>query len=40
MTMIERVSSFKNEYFNALIEKYTDRKQAPESHGMNRAIRA
>ena len=38
--MIERVSSFKNEYFNALIEKYTDRKQAPESHGMNRAIRA
>ena len=22
MTMIERVSSFKNEYFNALIEKH------------------
>lgn len=40
MTMIERVGSFKNEYFNALIEKYTDRQQAPESHGMNRAIRA
>lgn len=38
MTMIERVKSFSNPYFNSLIEKYTDRKEAPESFGMNRAI--
>lgn len=40
MTMIERVSSFNNEYFNSLIVKYSEKKQAPESYGMNRAIRA
>lgn len=40
MTMIERVSSFNNEYFNSLIAEYSEKKQAPESYGMNRAIRA
>lgn len=38
MTMKERVTSYRNEYFDGLIEKYTAKKQAPESHGMNRAI--
>lgn len=40
MTMIERVSSFNNEYFNSLIVKYSGNRQAPESHGMHRAIMA
>lgn len=40
MTMIERVSSFNNEYFNGLIVKYSGNGQAPESHGMHRAIMA
>ncbi|MDB2127991.1 hypothetical protein [Enterocloster clostridioformis] len=40
MTMIERVKIFSNPYFNSLIEKYTDRKEAPESFGMSRAIMA
>ena len=38
MTMKERVNSYRNEYLDGLIEKYTEKKQAPESHGMNRAI--
>ena len=40
MTMLERVGSYSNEYFNSLIREYTDKGKAPESHGMNRAIRA
>ena len=40
MTMLDRVNSFRNEYFNGLIREYTDKKAAPESHGMNRAIMA
>ena len=40
MTMIERVNSFKNEYLSSLIEEYTDKRKAPESHGMTYAIRA
>lgn len=40
MTMLERVSSFSNEYFNGLIREYTDRKEAPASFGVNRAIMA
>lgn len=40
MTMLERVSSFSNEYFNCLIQKYTERKEAPESFGVNRAVMA
>lgn len=39
MTMLERVGSYSNEYFNSLIREYTDKGKAPESHGMNRAIR-
>jgi hypothetical protein len=38
--MIERVNSFKNEYLSSLIEEYTDKRKAPESHGMAYAIRA
>lgn len=38
MTMKERVHSYQNEYFNALIDKYTNKKQKPQSHGMNHAI--
>jgi len=38
MTMLERVGSYSNEYFNSLIREYTDKSKAPESHGMNRAI--
>ena len=40
MTMIERVGSFNNEYFNGLIVKYSEKEQAPESYGASRAIRA
>ena len=40
MTMLERVGSYSNEYFNSLIREYTDKSKAPESHGMNRAIHA
>ena len=40
MTMLERVGSYSNEYFNSLIREYTDKGKAPESHGMNRAIHA
>lgn len=40
MTMLERVGSYSNEYFNSLIREYTDKGKAPKSHGMNRAIRA
>ena len=40
MTMIERVNSFKNEYLSSLIEEYTDKQKAPESHWMTYAIRA
>ena len=40
MTMLDRVSSFNNEYFNSLIREYTDKRQRPESFGMSRAIMA
>lgn len=40
MTMLDRVSSFNNEYFNSLIREYTDKKQRPENFGMSRAIMA
>ena len=40
MTMLERVGSYSNEYFNSLIREYTDKGKAPENHGMNRAIHA
>ena len=40
MTMLERVGSFNNEYFNSLIREYTDKGQRPESFGMSRAIMA
>ena len=40
MTMLKRVGSFNNEYFNSLIRKYTDKGQRPESFGMSRAIMA
>ena len=40
MTMLDRVGSFNNEYFNSLIREYTDKGQRPESFGMSRAIMA
>ena len=40
MTMLKRVGSFNNEYFNSLIREYTDKGQRPESFGMSRAIMA
>ena len=40
MTMLARVSSFDNEYFNSLIREYTDKGQRPEDFGMSRAIMA
>lgn len=40
MTMLDRVSSFNNEYFNSLIREYTDKKRRPENFGMSRAIMA
>lgn len=40
MTMLDRVGSFNNEYFNSLIQEYTDKKQRPENFGMSRAIMA
>ena len=40
MTMLNRVGSFNNEYFNSLIREYTDKGQRPESFGMSRAIMA
>ena len=40
MTMLERVKSFRNEYFNSVIQEQTDRKKAPENYGLNRAVRA
>ena len=40
MTMLARVSSCNNEYFNSLIREYTDKGQRPENFGMSRAIMA
>ena len=40
MTMLARVSSFDNEYFNSLIREYTDKGQRPENFGMSRAMMA
>lgn len=40
MTMLKRVGSFNNEYFNSLIREYTDKGQRPENFGMSRAIMA
>jgi len=40
MTMLKRVGSFNNEYFNSLIREYTDKGQRPVSFGMSRAIMA
>ena len=40
MTMLKRVGSFNNEYFNSLIREYTDKGRRPESFGMSRAIMA
>ena len=40
MTMLNRVGSFNNEYFNSLIREYTDKGRRPESFGMSRAIMA
>ena len=40
MTMLDRVGSFNNEYFNSLIREYTDKRQRPENFGMSRAIMA
>lgn len=40
MTMLDRVGSFNNEYFNSLVREYTDKRQRPENFGMSRAIMA
>lgn len=40
MTMLERVNSFSNGYFNSLIQRYSEKKEAPGSFGVNRAIMA
>lgn len=40
MTMLNRVSSFNNGYFNSLIREYTNKRQRPENFGMSRAIMA
>ena len=40
MTMLKRVGSFNNEYFNSLIREYTDKGQRPVNFGMSRAIMA